>query len=98
MSSNAEDLVRALKQSELLHEIHSARLAAAVARIRRHPMHAARQRMDNMAESLEHVFRPNADALQLLLVAASQNHELAVELVQNVRRSIIAERFRLELA
>jgi hypothetical protein len=47
---------------------------------------------------LEEVLIPNARHLSDLLAASATSFELAMELVQNVRRSVVAEQFRAQLA
>jgi hypothetical protein len=47
---------------------------------------------------VERVFIPNAKELHDLLAASASEFQLAIELVQNVRRSLVAEQFHAQLA
>jgi hypothetical protein len=56
------------------------------------------RQQDVLRVGLEAVLIPNARQLIDLLAASATNFELAVELVQNARRSVVAEQFRAQLA
>jgi hypothetical protein len=74
------------------------RVEAARQRVREHPAHEARATLEMLRVAIEEIFAPNGAELLGLLREASTNVELALELVQNVYRSVHAERFHAALA
>ena len=87
-----------LAQMQAEQEEHTERLRAAGARVMGHPFAVAHRRVEVLLVGLDEVFAPNARELHVLLDTAATNIDLAIELVQNVRRSIVAEQFRAQLA
>jgi hypothetical protein len=63
-----------------------------------HPFTEAHRRVERITVDLQEVFIPNASELHELLAAAATDFTLAIELVQNVRRSLVAEQFHAQLA
>jgi len=87
-----------IAQMQAEQEEHTKKLHAAAALVASHPFTEAHRRVEILRVGLDEVFLPNAQELHSLLTASATNFELAMELVQNVRRSIVAEQFHAQLA
>lgn len=76
---------------------HRQRLEVARARVAAHPFTEAVRRVERLRTGLHQIFIPNAGELHELLAASVTDFNLAMELVQNVRRSLAAEQFDAQL-
>lgn len=70
------------------------RLRAAEAKIAAHPAYRALGVCDELQRSIEWVFLPNLAELVGLLERAATDEELAIELMQNMWKPVIRERFQ----
>jgi hypothetical protein len=75
----------------------NARLDALQHSIHTHPGYQRRRELDAFATSIVHVFRGNFRAVLGLLRLASTEPDLAIELVQNVRKPVVRDAFMGEL-
>lgn len=75
------------------HQNHSERLQAARQRVAEHPATRLLGQMQTLRHSIDAVFMANFAELVAVLRAPSENFGLALELVQNVRHSPVAERY-----
>lgn len=69
---------------------------AALARLHAHPTYRAHQDLAAFKVTLDGVFAPNFRSLMSLLDQAATDHELGIELIQNVYSDAVARRFRAE--
>jgi len=74
------------------------RLRAAKRNLYGHPAYIEFRDLEALYTTLTAIFAPNFSALMGLIDAAAANEELALELVQNVRRPDVRNRFLCELA
>jgi hypothetical protein len=72
---------------------HRARLYRAGRQLAKHPGWIEQEKIDAFKETLFDVYIPNATVLLRLLVQASQDRDLAMELMQNARRPNVRVRF-----
>lgn len=70
---------------------HRQRLDDARARVTEHPFALTHRRVEVLRVGLQEILVPNARELDQLLAASAADFDLAVELVQNTHRSLVAE-------
>jgi len=72
---------------------HSERVRAARQQVRNHPAAHLFAQAETLRQSIDAIFIPNYVTLRSALISPTIDHGLAIELSQNVRRSVAAERF-----
>lgn len=90
-ATEASDEDEAARQSRARSDKHVEELNAARQRVRDHPGARLHAQAETLSKSINAIFLANYATLRNVLAAPTRNERVAVELAQNVRRSLVAE-------